>query len=77
MTPRPAASMSHPDRWIAFLRIVVGLYFAKAVYNDDELVGHYRRIADGPADGAPDRAAQPGADQGAGNSSVAFAARSN
>jgi uncharacterized membrane protein YphA (DoxX/SURF4 family) len=28
---RPAASMSHPDRWLAFLRIVVGLYFAKAV----------------------------------------------
>ena len=25
-----AASMSHPDRWLAFLRIVVGLYFAKA-----------------------------------------------
>jgi uncharacterized membrane protein YphA (DoxX/SURF4 family) len=28
---RPAAGMSHPDRWLAFLRIVVGLYFAKAV----------------------------------------------
>jgi uncharacterized membrane protein YphA (DoxX/SURF4 family) len=28
---RPAASMSHPDRWLAVLRIVVGLYFAKAV----------------------------------------------
>ena len=28
---RPAASMSHPDRWLALLRIVVGLYFAKAV----------------------------------------------
>jgi uncharacterized membrane protein YphA (DoxX/SURF4 family) len=28
---RPAASMSQPDRWLAFLRIVVGLYFAKAV----------------------------------------------
>ena len=28
---RPAASMSHPDRWLAFLRIIVGLYFAKAV----------------------------------------------
>lgn len=29
--PRPAASMVHPDRWLAFLRIIVGLYFAKAV----------------------------------------------
>ncbi|MDQ3138406.1 MAG: DoxX family membrane protein [Gemmatimonadota bacterium] len=28
---RPAVSMSHPDRWLAFLRVVVGLYFAKAV----------------------------------------------
>jgi uncharacterized membrane protein YphA (DoxX/SURF4 family) len=28
---RPAASMSRPDRWLAVLRIVVGLYFAKAV----------------------------------------------
>jgi uncharacterized membrane protein YphA (DoxX/SURF4 family) len=28
---RPAASMSHPDRWLALLRIVVGLYFAKAM----------------------------------------------
>ena len=27
---RPVASMSHPDRWLAFLRIVVGLYFAKS-----------------------------------------------
>ena len=40
MTPlsRPAASMSHPDRWIAFLRVVVGLYFAKAVYTKLGLV---------------------------------------
>jgi uncharacterized membrane protein YphA (DoxX/SURF4 family) len=30
-TPRAAASMSHPDRWLAVARIVVGLYFAKAV----------------------------------------------
>ena len=30
-SPRAAVSMSHPDRWLAFLRIVVGLYFAKAV----------------------------------------------
>jgi len=29
---RPAASMSRPDRWLALLRIVVGLYFAKAVF---------------------------------------------
>ncbi len=29
--PRPVASMFHPDRWLAFLRIIVGLYFAKAV----------------------------------------------
>ena len=29
---RPVVSMSHPDRWLAFARIVVGLYFAKAVY---------------------------------------------
>ena len=29
-SPRPATSMSHPDRWLAVLRIVVGLYFAKA-----------------------------------------------
>ena len=28
---RPSASMVHPDRWLAFLRIVVGLYFAKAM----------------------------------------------
>jgi len=28
--PRPVVSMSHPDRWLAVLRIVVGLYFAKA-----------------------------------------------
>ena len=35
---RTVASMSHPDRWIAFLRIVVGLYFAKAVYTKLGLV---------------------------------------
>jgi uncharacterized membrane protein YphA (DoxX/SURF4 family) len=29
-TSSPAA-MSHPDRWIAFLRIVVGLYFVKSL----------------------------------------------
>jgi uncharacterized membrane protein YphA (DoxX/SURF4 family) len=28
---RPTVGMSRPDRWLAFLRIVVGLYFAKAV----------------------------------------------
>jgi len=30
-SPRPAASVSHPDRWLAVVRVVVGLYFAKAV----------------------------------------------
>ncbi len=35
---RPAVSMSQPDRWLAFLRIVVGLYFAKAVYTKLGLV---------------------------------------
>jgi uncharacterized membrane protein YphA (DoxX/SURF4 family) len=35
---RPVVSMSHPDRWVAFLRIVVGLYFAKAVYTKLGLV---------------------------------------
>ncbi|MEP7175688.1 MAG: TQO small subunit DoxD [Gemmatimonadales bacterium] len=34
----PAASMSHPDRWLALVRIVVGLYFAKAVYTKLGLV---------------------------------------
>ena len=40
MAYRPAAvvSMSHPDRWLAFVRIVVGLYFAKAVYTKLGLV---------------------------------------
>jgi uncharacterized membrane protein YphA (DoxX/SURF4 family) len=28
---RPTVGMSHSDRWLAFLRIVVGLYFAKSV----------------------------------------------
>lgn len=35
---RPVVSMSHPDRWLAFARIVVGLYFAKAVYTKIGLV---------------------------------------
>lgn len=35
---RPAVSILHPDRWLAFLRIVVGLYFAKAVYTKLGLV---------------------------------------
>jgi uncharacterized membrane protein YphA (DoxX/SURF4 family) len=30
--------MSNPDRWLAFLRVVVGLYFAKAVYTKLGLV---------------------------------------
>jgi uncharacterized membrane protein YphA (DoxX/SURF4 family) len=29
---RAPVGMSYPDRWLAFLRVVVGLYFAKAVY---------------------------------------------
>jgi uncharacterized membrane protein YphA (DoxX/SURF4 family) len=29
---RTTVGMSQPDRWLAFLRVVVGLYFAKAVY---------------------------------------------
>src|SRR6476620_3163460 len=33
-----AASMSHPDRWLAFLRIVVGLYFAKSFITKLSLV---------------------------------------
>ena len=28
---RPTVGMSHPDGWLAFLRVVVGLYFAKSV----------------------------------------------
>src|SRR4051794_36689036 len=35
---RPAVSMSRPDCWLALLRIVVGLYFAKAVYTKIGLV---------------------------------------
>jgi uncharacterized membrane protein YphA (DoxX/SURF4 family) len=31
-SPRTNVGMSRPDCWLAFLRIVVGLYFAKAVY---------------------------------------------
>jgi uncharacterized membrane protein YphA (DoxX/SURF4 family) len=30
--PRSNTGMSHPARWVAVLRILVGLYFAKAVY---------------------------------------------
>ena len=29
---RTTVAMSHPDRWLAVVRILVGLYFAKAVY---------------------------------------------
>jgi uncharacterized membrane protein YphA (DoxX/SURF4 family) len=31
MPTRSPVAMSHPDRWIAFLRIVVGLYFVKSL----------------------------------------------
>jgi len=37
-TSRPAVSMSRPDRWLAVARIVVGLYFAKAVFTKLGLV---------------------------------------
>src|SRR6478736_7215394 len=33
-----AASMAHPDRWLAFLRTVVGLYFAKSFITKLSLV---------------------------------------
>jgi uncharacterized membrane protein YphA (DoxX/SURF4 family) len=35
---RAVASMSYPDRWLALVRIIVGLYFAKAVYTKIGLV---------------------------------------
>jgi uncharacterized membrane protein YphA (DoxX/SURF4 family) len=35
---RPVVSMSRPDCWLAVVRIVVGLYFAKAVYTKIGLV---------------------------------------
>ena len=31
MPTRSPVAMSHPDRWIALLRIVVGLYFVKSL----------------------------------------------
>jgi uncharacterized membrane protein YphA (DoxX/SURF4 family) len=31
--------MSHPPEWLAFLRVVVGLYFVKALWQKLELVG--------------------------------------
>jgi uncharacterized membrane protein YphA (DoxX/SURF4 family) len=34
----PSAPMSHPDRWIAVLRIVVGLYFVKSLVTKMSIV---------------------------------------
>lgn len=34
-----SVSMSHPAEWLAFLRIVIGLYFVKALWQKLELVG--------------------------------------
>jgi len=31
IAPSSPVTMSNPDRWIAFLRIVVGLYFVKSL----------------------------------------------
>ena len=28
---RPPVAMAHPAQWLAFVRIIIGLYFAKAV----------------------------------------------
>jgi uncharacterized membrane protein YphA (DoxX/SURF4 family) len=39
MHQRPASGMSHAAEWLAFLRIVVGLYFVKALWQKLELVG--------------------------------------
>lgn len=33
------AGMSHPAEWLAFLRVVVGLYFVKALWQKLELLG--------------------------------------
>jgi uncharacterized membrane protein YphA (DoxX/SURF4 family) len=39
MHQRPTSGMSHPEKWLAFLRVVVGLYFVKALWQKLELVG--------------------------------------
>ncbi|HEY9506329.1 MAG TPA: TQO small subunit DoxD [Gemmatimonadales bacterium] len=36
--PSPSVTMSTPDRWIAFLRIVVGLYFVKSLVTKMSIV---------------------------------------
>jgi thiosulfate dehydrogenase [quinone] large subunit len=35
---RPPIAMVHPDRWLAFLRIVVGLYFVKSLVTKMSIV---------------------------------------
>ena len=35
---RSSVTMAHPDRWIAFLRIVVGLYFVKSLITKMSIV---------------------------------------
>jgi uncharacterized membrane protein YphA (DoxX/SURF4 family) len=37
-TDRSAITMSHPDKWLAFLRIVVGLYFVKSLVTKMSIV---------------------------------------
>ncbi|HEU5169207.1 MAG TPA: TQO small subunit DoxD [Gemmatimonadales bacterium] len=32
MNRRPTVSLDHPEEWIVFLRVVVGLYFVKALW---------------------------------------------
>jgi uncharacterized membrane protein YphA (DoxX/SURF4 family) len=39
MHQRPTPGMSHPAEWLVFLRLVVGLYFAKALWQKLVLVG--------------------------------------
>lgn len=35
---RPSITIAHPDKWIAFLRIVVGLYFVKSLITKMSIV---------------------------------------
>jgi uncharacterized membrane protein YphA (DoxX/SURF4 family) len=35
---RPPVTMAHPDKWLAFLRIVVGLYFVKSLITKMSIV---------------------------------------
>jgi uncharacterized membrane protein YphA (DoxX/SURF4 family) len=36
--PRPPVTMSHPTQWLAVIRIVIGLYFAKAMWTKMTIV---------------------------------------